>query len=179
VKEKRKKEEIVLKRRIKNFERTISMTSLLGTVWQTQAEEFFTELHGHQSKTLALFVLGVIKAKSVSLPLVAEELLAESEAKASSIERRLERFLSNDRIDTEETWNTLLTHIMPFFRQNPMTLVIDLTSYEEHAQVIYIGLLQHSRVLPLAEDRSCQGRRSGIKGYGTPLRNYLLVWLLI
>ncbi len=30
-----------------------------------------------------------------------------------------------------------------------MRLVIDLTPYEEHAQVIYIGLLQHSRVLPL------------------------------
>jgi hypothetical protein len=30
-----------------------------------------------------------------------------------------------------------------------MQLVIDLTPYEEHAQVIYIGLLQHSRVLPL------------------------------
>jgi len=30
-----------------------------------------------------------------------------------------------------------------------MRLVIDLTAYEEHAQVISIGLLQHSRVLPL------------------------------
>ena len=30
-----------------------------------------------------------------------------------------------------------------------MRLVIDVTSYEEHAQVIYIGLLQPSRVLPL------------------------------
>ena len=28
--------------------------------------------------------------------------------------------------------------------------MIDLTPYEEHARVIYIGLLQHSRVLPLA-----------------------------
>jgi hypothetical protein len=113
-------------------------------------KEFFTQLHGHQSKTLALFVLGAIKAKSIVIPLVAEELLAESEAKASSIERRLERFLSNNRIDTEKTWDALLAQIMPFFRREPLRLVIDLTSYEEHAQVIYIGLLQHSRVLPLA-----------------------------
>ena len=126
------------------------MSSLLCTVWQNQVKEFFTQLHGHQSKTLALFVLGAVKAKSIVIPLVAEELLAESEAKASSIERRLERFLSNDRIDTEKTWDTLLTQIMPYFRQGPMRLVIDLTPYEEHAQVIYIGLLQHSRVLPLA-----------------------------
>jgi len=126
------------------------MNSLLCAIWQKQVKEFFTQLHGHQSKTLALFVLGAIKAKSIVIPLVAEELLAESEAKASSIERRLERFLSNDRVDTEKTWDSLLLQIMPYFRRGPMRLVIDLTSYEEHAQVIYIGLLQHSRVLPLA-----------------------------
>jgi hypothetical protein len=61
----------------------------------------------------------------------------------------LERFLSNDRIETEQTWNDLFAGVMPFFRGKPMRLVIDLTSYEEHAQVIYIGLLQQSRVLPL------------------------------
>src|SRR4051812_45474369 len=37
----------------------------------------------------------------------------------------------------------------PDFRNAPLQLVIDLTPYEEHAQVICIGLLQHSRVLPL------------------------------
>jgi Transposase DDE domain len=121
----------------------------LCKVWQEQVKTFFKELHGHQSKTLALFVLGAIKAKSIVIPVVAEELLAESAAKASSIERRLERFLSNERINTEKTWNTLLEQIMPFFRREPMRLVIDLTPYEEHAQVIDIGLLQHSRVLPL------------------------------
>jgi len=98
---------------------------------------------------LALFVLGAIKAESIVLSRVAEALLAESDAKAPSIERRLERFLSNDRIETEKTWDDLLEKVMPFFRGQPLQLVIDLTPYEEHAQVIYIGLLQHSRVLPL------------------------------
>jgi hypothetical protein len=97
-----------------------------------------------------MFVLGAIRAESIVLQRVAEALLVESDAKASSIERRLERFLSNDRIKTEETWNDLLEGIMPFFQGKPLRLVIDLTSYEEHAQVIYIGLLQQSRVLPLA-----------------------------
>jgi hypothetical protein len=121
----------------------------LCRVWHEQVKQFFTQLHGHQSKTLAMFVLGAIKAKSIVIPVVAEELLAESDAKASSIERRLERFLSNDRIDTEKTWDAVLAQIMPYFRQGPMRLVIDLTPYEEHAQVIYIGILQHSRVFPL------------------------------
>lgn len=125
------------------------MRNPLWTVWQDQVKEFFTHLHGHQSKTLALFVVGVIKARSLVIPVVAEELLAKSEAKASSIERRLERFLSNERIETEKTWDALLAQVLPFFRRGPLRLVIDLTSYEEHAQVIYIGLLHQSRVLPL------------------------------
>ena len=89
--------------------------SPLCKVWHEQVKTFFTELHGHQSKTLAMFVLGAIKAKSIVIPVVAEELLAESDAKASSIERRLEHFLSNDRIDTGKTWHALLEKIMPYF----------------------------------------------------------------
>lgn len=123
--------------------------SPLCTVWHQQVKEFFSRLHGHQSKTLALFVLGAIKAESIVLQRVAEALLAESEAKAPSIERRLERFLSNPRIETEEVWDDFLAQILPYFTQQPIRLVIDLTASEEHAQVIYLGLLQHSRVLPL------------------------------
>jgi hypothetical protein len=125
------------------------MSSVLCEAWKKQVQEFFTSLHGHQSKTLASFVLGAIRAKSLSLPAIAEELLAESDAKASSIERRLERFLSNPRIDVEQTWEQVLTQVMPAFQKGPMRLIIDVTAYEEHAQVIYVGLLQHSRVLPL------------------------------
>jgi DDE family transposase len=125
------------------------MRSVLCQTWQKQVQAFFTSVHGHQSKTLAWFVLGAIRAKRVVLPQVAEALLAESEAKASSIERRLERFLSNPRIDVEQTWKELLAQVMPSFQDKSMRIIVDVTSYEEHAQVIYVGLLQHSRVLPL------------------------------
>jgi Transposase DDE domain len=121
----------------------------LCRVWHQQVKDFFGKLHGHQSKTLAMFVLGAIKAESIVLPRVAEALLAESDAKAPSIERRLERFLSNEKIQPAKTWDDFLSQIMPYFRKAPLRLVIDVTAYEEHAQVIYIGLLQHSRVLPL------------------------------
>ena len=32
------------------------MSSVLCQAWQKQVQEFFTQLHGHQSKTLAWFV---------------------------------------------------------------------------------------------------------------------------
>jgi hypothetical protein len=92
----------------------------LCTVWHRQVKDFFQTLHGHQSKTFALFVLGAIKAETIVLSRVAEAFLAESEAKAPSIERRLERFLANTRIKTEDTWDELLGHLLPCTRTHPI-----------------------------------------------------------
>jgi hypothetical protein len=122
----------------------------LCTVWHEQVKEFFTNLHGHQSKTLAMFVWGAIQAKSMVLQEVAEELLTESEAKCESIERRLRRFLANERVEVKQTWEHLLKQVLPYWKGKKVYLVLDITPFEEHAQVIYVGLLQKKRVLPLA-----------------------------
>lgn len=122
------------------------MSSVVCKAWQKHVQDFFTGLHGYQSKALAWFVLGAIRAQSIVLLHVAEALLAESEAKASSIERRLERFLSNPRVDVEQTWEELLTQVMPFFRQEALRIIVDVTSYKEHAQVIYVGVCSPIRV---------------------------------
>jgi hypothetical protein len=166
----RKNGEIVqTSRKTRSLRRKISMSRVLCQAWQKQVQEFFTRLHGHQSKTLALFVLGAIKAKRLAIPLIAEELLGESEAKASSIERRLERFLSNQRIEVEQTWEELLSQVMPSFPTSPIRIVIDVTPYEEHAQVIYVGLLQHSRVLPLVW-KVMPGRQKWDQGFWECIR---------
>lgn len=52
----------------------MNASSPLCTAWQKQVKEFFTGLHGHQSKTLSLFVLGAIHANSIVLQRVAEAL---------------------------------------------------------------------------------------------------------
>jgi len=81
---------------------------------------------------------------------VAEELLTETEAKVPSIERRLQRFLSNERVEVESVWEQFLAEVLPAWRGKEVTLILDLTPFEEYAQVVYVGLLQQSRVLPLA-----------------------------
>jgi hypothetical protein len=122
----------------------------LCTVWQEQVKDFFTNLHGHQSKNLALFVYGAIQAKSIVVQHVAEELLEESDAKCESIERRLRRFLANERIETKETWDIILQKVLSYWKGKKVYLILDITPFEEHAQIVYIGLLQEKRVLPLA-----------------------------
>jgi hypothetical protein len=124
--------------------------SPLCSQWHGQVKQLFTMLHGHQTKVLAMFVLGAIKAESIVVQRVAEELLAESDAKVPSIERRLQRFLSNEHIEVEDIWEQFLAQVMPYWQNQPITLILDITPFEEHAQVVYVGLLQQSRVLPLA-----------------------------
>lgn len=118
--------------------------------WHGEVKQLFTRLHGHQTKVLSLFVLGAIKAESIVVSRVAEELLSESEATVPSIERRLQRFLSNERVAVEQTWEQFLMQVLPYWRGQTVTLILDITPFEEHAQVVYLGLLQQSRVLPLA-----------------------------
>lgn len=118
--------------------------------WHGEVKQLFTKLHGHQKKVLSMFVLGAMRAESIVLSQVAEELLTESDAKAPSIERRLQRFVSNERLEVEEVWEQFLIQVLPYWRGQTVQVILDITPFEEHAQVVYLGLLQHSRVLPVA-----------------------------
>jgi hypothetical protein len=142
------------------------MSSVLCEAWQRQVQDFFTSLHGHQSKTLAWFVLGAIRAKSVVLPQIAEALLAESEAKASSIERRLERFLSNPRIDVKEAWEELLTQVMPFFKRGQYGSLL-MSRHMKSMRKLFTWDYYSIHVFYHSYGKSCQGSKNGIKGSGT------------
>jgi hypothetical protein len=63
--------------------------SPLCTAWHQHVKEFFQRLHGHQSKTLALFVLGAIKAESIVISRVAEAFLSESDARQHQVGTRI------------------------------------------------------------------------------------------
>jgi hypothetical protein len=134
------------------------------TVWSGvvgQIKALVPWLHGHQATALGLFVLGlfvlgVVRAGSVRLPVVAEGLADTSSATTPSIERRLARFLANGRVPVARVWAALLPHLLAWWRQQvrqqgpPALLVLDLTPIDQRASVVYLGLLIHTRLLPLA-----------------------------
>jgi hypothetical protein len=91
-----------------------------------------------------------MRAESIVLSRVAEEVLSECQAKVPSIERRLQRFVSNERIEVEAVWEQFLEQILPYWRGKEVTLILDITPFEEHAQIVYVGLVQQARVLPVA-----------------------------
>lgn len=124
--------------------------SPLCTVWYEQVKEFFSMLHGHQSKVLSLFVYGAIQAQSIVVQNVAEELQAECAlVKVPSIERRLQRFLANEHVEVSVLWEHLLRQVLPYWQGQPLTLIIDEVAMNDDARVVYIGLLQGYRTLPL------------------------------
>src|SRR5579864_6102559 len=119
--------------------------------WQEQVKAIVPGVHGHQKKTLALCVLGIILSQSAVLQRMAEGIALHgiSEAKMPSIERRFARFVGNERVQVSKIWNGLLTHVLAYWKGKPVRLVLDCTSFGDRATIVYLGLLVQSRVLPV------------------------------
>lgn len=122
----------------------------LWEAWSEQVKHLFPNLHGHQQKTLAWMVLGVVLSGSAVLQRISEGLYGIGSAKMPSIERRLARFVANDRIHVTSVWTQFLSQVLPFWHERRVFLVLDCTPFDDRATIVYLGLLVHSRVLPLA-----------------------------
>ena len=127
-------------------------SELLLDHWSRQVKEVFPHLHCYQQQTLALCVQGVIESGNAVMQRVAETLWEQlsSETKIVSYERRLQRFVANDRIEVEACWKEFLQQVLPYWQNKPVTLILDMTPYTQEATIVYVGLLVQSRVLPLA-----------------------------
>ncbi len=126
--------------------------SVLWMNWQEQLKELLPGMHGHQKKTLALFVLGIVLSGCAVMQRVAETVSERglSEAKMSSIERRLARFIANERIVVPLIWKLFLTQVLAPFRGEQLYFVLDNMPFRDELTIVYLGLLVHSRVLPVA-----------------------------
>jgi hypothetical protein len=127
-------------------------SSVLWMNWQEQLKDLLPGMHGHQKKTLALFVLGIVLSGCAVMQRVAETLYERglSEAKMTSIERRLARFIGNSRIVVPLIWKLFLAQVLAPFRGQQLYFVLDNTPFRDKLTIVYLGLLVHSRVLPVA-----------------------------
>ena len=130
----------------------MDVSSVLWTNWHEQLKEVLTGIHGHQKKTLAFFVLGIILSGSAVMQRVAETLSERglSDAKMTSIERRLARFIGNSRVVVPLIWKRFLAQVLAPFCGQQVYFVLDNTPFRDDLTIVYLGLLVHSRVLPVA-----------------------------
>jgi len=98
-----------------------------------------------------------------------------SEAKMTSIERRLARFIGNSRIVVPLIWKLFVAQVLAPLRGQQLHFVLDNTPFRDDLTIVYLGLLVHSRVLPVAWtvmpaqtkwDEGQRGHRGAVAGPG-------------
>ncbi len=136
--------------------------------WQKQVKEILPGVHGHQKKTLALCVLGILLSQSAVLQRMAEEIALRgiSEAKMVSIERRFARFVANPRVQVSKIWKQFLEQVLAYWKGKPVQLVLDCMPYDDRAIIVYLGLVVHSRVLEVGLAHHASAREMGSRPVG-------------
>ncbi|MGH3905531.1 MAG: transposase [Pseudonocardiaceae bacterium] len=101
-----------------------------------------------QVRVLAVFVLGLLWAKQVSLLRVAAALPLP--ARDVSTARRLARWLASATVPRAALWTPLLPALLADQAGHELVLVFDPTPHKDLATILVLGLVVPKRVLPLA-----------------------------
>jgi hypothetical protein len=113
-----------------------------------QVEALLSGVRVTHARVLALFALRMLWAGTVRRNQVAAALPLG--VRVLSTERRLGRFLANAAVSVETLWPTLLPSLLAPWAGQEVTLVFDPTPLWRTWTLLWIGLAQHRRVLPLA-----------------------------
>lgn len=130
----------------------INSSDLLLEQWGHQVKELFPHFHAYQQETLAFVVQSIIQSGKAVIQVGAEAARKNlsSETKTVSHERRLQRFIANDRIEVKACWDHFLENVLAFWQNKPVMLVLDMTPSTKEATIVYLGILVQSRILPIA-----------------------------
>jgi Transposase DDE domain len=116
--------------------------------WLQQVEAVLPAARVTRVRGLALFAAGMIWAGTVRLHQVAAALPLG--VRVPSTERRLRRLLANPAITVETLWRPLLPILLRRWAGQEVVLVFDPTPHRADWTVLWLGIVLHRRVLPLA-----------------------------
>jgi Transposase DDE domain len=123
------------------------MNSALLYQWTQEIDKHFGGMGRWQIIGLALFSYGVVLAESCRLNRVARALTGGRGT--ASLERRLERWLANDRWRMEAQWLGWVGWVMSRWGQQALLLLVDETKLSDHVAVMVISLYYRGSALPL------------------------------
>src|SRR5215510_1918181 len=113
--------------------------------WSRQLRACLPEIPGQRSKTLALWVLGLVLAGTTRLPRVAQALGGSSAAKLPRSERRRARLLATPQVVGLPRWTRRLEQVLACWRERRLGCVRDATALDERATVVYLGRVVQAR----------------------------------
>jgi Transposase DDE domain len=118
--------------------------------WSKTIAKSFTFLSKPQAYVLAAFSLGIVQAGRCTLARVAERLFWMG--KADTVERRLQRFLGNQKISLQDSCRGLAAWVLSslVFGTGTLVLLVDETALGEHLKVMAVCLAYRGRAIPLA-----------------------------
>jgi hypothetical protein len=123
------------------------MNSSLLYQWSEAIDKAFPSLGRWQVQTLAYFSYGVLLAQSCRLSRVVPPL--SGQADTSSGERRLQRWLANQRIDMADLFAYWLRWVLRLWGQAPVLVLVDETKLSKQVAVMMVGLAYQRTAIPL------------------------------
>lgn len=123
------------------------MNSVQLYQWNQQVASDFPVLGKWQARGLAMFSAGVVLAERCTLSKVAEKLLLLG--KADSLERRLQRWLANPRLDMEAMSRCWIETVVRQMGNEEWILLVDETNLSDHLSVMVVGVAYEGSCIPL------------------------------
>lgn len=116
--------------------------------WQARIGEVFGALGFWQVLGLALYSYGVILARQCAPSRVAEKLVGVG--KADSVQRRLERWLHNPRVDWQACCRVWAGWVVRQYAGERVILLVDETKLGDKLSAMVVGLAYRGCCIPLA-----------------------------
>ncbi|MCI0713636.1 MAG: hypothetical protein L0154_25995, partial [Chloroflexi bacterium] len=115
--------------------------------WRDELRQWLPSLGAHQAEGLAMFCYGIIQGRHSQLRWIAEEL-----GKFGTVEtvlRRLNRWLSNERLDVEQTCAEWVAWVWSRCEAQRAILLVDETKISDRIGVLMVSLAYEQRAIPL------------------------------
>lgn len=116
--------------------------------WQAAVRQAFRFLGSWQVMGLALYSYGVILARQCAPSRVGEKLPLVG--KADTVQRRLERWLDNERIDWQVCCQAWSRWVLNHYSGQQLIVLVDETKLGDRLSVMVVGVAYRGCCIPLA-----------------------------
>ena len=117
--------------------------------WTEEIRKNMTNLSKPQAKVLAAFSVGIANAKGCGLNAAAKKL--PFVGNPATVERRIQRFIANDRVDHAESCREMAKWVIGNMPKNkPVVLLVDETSLKDRLKAMVAAVAFNGRSLPVA-----------------------------
>ena len=128
--------------------RSVSQQSVLYQ-WTEEIRKNMPHLSKPQSKVLAAFSMGIAKEEGCGLSAAAKKL--PFVGNPAAIERRIQRFIANDKIDHAESCRAVARWVIGSLPEDkPVVLPVDETSLKDRLKAMVVAVAFEGRSIPVA-----------------------------